>query len=215
MDIIKLVEKPTWRDLLIRLVEKKDMDPWDIDIIELTNGFVEHIKNMKSFDLKVPANLLLAAAILLKFKSKIIGFEESPVMEEAQDEMEVTQVDGEYVLTTKQRFPPKRKVSMEELMKAMEEAIRMENFGVRKTKQTKLPEIVFTPTDNEEKITKIFERVKEKADEDGMVLFSELLFDETVEEKINVFIPIIYLAHDNKVKVWQEELFGDLFVKLM
>lgn len=215
MDIIKLVEKPTWRDLLIRLVEKKDMDPWDIDIIELTNGFVEHIKNMKSFDLKVPANLLLAAAILLKFKSKIVGFEESPVIEEAPDEMEVTQVDGEYILTTKQRFPPKRKVSMEELMKAMEEAIRMENFGVRKTKQTKLPEIVFTPTNNEEKIIRIFERVKEKADDEGMVLFSELLFDETVEEKINVFIPIIYLAHDNKVKVWQEELFGDLFVKLM
>lgn len=47
LDIEKIVEKPTWRTVLVELITTKKLDPWDVDIIALTEGFLEKIKEMQ------------------------------------------------------------------------------------------------------------------------------------------------------------------------
>ena len=40
-DVIALVNKEaTWRDLLMDLVDKNKLDPWNIDIIEIVDSYV-------------------------------------------------------------------------------------------------------------------------------------------------------------------------------
>ncbi|MCS7109693.1 MAG: segregation/condensation protein A, partial [Candidatus Micrarchaeota archaeon] len=80
--IEKLVYKPTWREILIEIVDSNNLDPWNIDIAIVTNSYIEKIKNMKIEDLHIPANVILAASILLRFKAQAFVFEEPEPIEE-------------------------------------------------------------------------------------------------------------------------------------
>ena len=80
-DLQKLVSEATWRELLISLVESNQIDPWDIDIAKLVEGYMSVIKSIKLMDLRMQANFALAASILLKMKSdrfQVFAVEEEP-----------------------------------------------------------------------------------------------------------------------------------------
>ena len=69
MDIVMGEDEITWKTMLYDLVKAEGMDPWDIDISKLTRNFIDMIKTMKKMDLRVSGKVLLASALLLKFKS--------------------------------------------------------------------------------------------------------------------------------------------------
>src|SRR5271167_4188985 len=87
-DVIDLVyNEATWRDLLVDLVEKNKLDPWNIDIIEIVDKYIDTVKKLKVLDLRVPANIILAAAILLRLQSNYISLQDYDDTGEAAEEM--------------------------------------------------------------------------------------------------------------------------------
>lgn len=56
--------------LAYRMVEEGKLDPWNVDIVELANVYLEEIKKMEVLDMRIPARAVLAAAFLLKKKSR-------------------------------------------------------------------------------------------------------------------------------------------------
>jgi len=83
-DLEKFVEEATWKDILIDLVKKNELDPWDIDIALLVDKYLETIKKIKLLDLRVPANIMLASALLVRLKSDMLSLQES--YEESSEE---------------------------------------------------------------------------------------------------------------------------------
>ncbi len=81
LNLEELVAQPTWRDELRLMVEEESLDPWNIDIADIADKFVQRIHKFKTLDLVLPANLILAAAILLHLKSEALKFEEEQVQE--------------------------------------------------------------------------------------------------------------------------------------
>ena len=219
VNLEKLVAQPTWREMLFDLVVKEELDPWNIDLVDITSKYLESIKKMQTLDLHIPANLILAASILLRFKSDAIRLEEDePVVEEETFISEGEEPVEIPMLELRTRIPPKRKVSLDELVQAMEEVFedqkKREEVAARpkiKPKMLiKLPEF-----DIEEKMGSTLERIKSSADSEGMVTFSSLLNDGTREDVVHELLPLLFLANNGTVRIFQEKFFGEIFIQLL
>jgi segregation and condensation protein A len=56
-------------EILLNLAKSGEIDPWGIDIVEVTDKFLNRIEEMKLMDLRISGRTLLYAAILLRMKS--------------------------------------------------------------------------------------------------------------------------------------------------
>ena len=59
-------------DLLLHLIEKEEMDIYDIQISQITERYLEYINLMEQLDLDVASEFLVMAATLLHIKSQSI-----------------------------------------------------------------------------------------------------------------------------------------------
>ena len=71
-------------DLLLHLIEKNKVDIYDIPIVEITNQYMEYIRQMQREDLNVMSEFLVMAATLLDIKCKMLLPKE--VNEEGEEE---------------------------------------------------------------------------------------------------------------------------------
>ncbi|MCX8196755.1 MAG: segregation/condensation protein A [Candidatus Micrarchaeota archaeon] len=214
----KIVAIPTWREVLLDLVAAKKLDPWNIDIVEITTGYLERIKKMELLDLRIPANLILAAAILVRFKAYALKFEE-----ETQEAVEETYVEENAepevipVLELRTRIPPKRMVTLDELLVAMEKV-----FEEQKRREEKARKIEIQPVINiqlpefniEEKMEEVYQRVLKEKDSEGLATFSSLLKERTPVEIISVLIPLLHLVQAKRLSLFQEKFFGEIFIRV-
>ncbi|HYE83829.1 MAG TPA: segregation/condensation protein A [Clostridia bacterium] len=59
-------------DLLLHLIEKAEVDIYDIPIAEITDQYLQYISMMEIHDLEVSSEFLVMAATLLEIKSKML-----------------------------------------------------------------------------------------------------------------------------------------------
>ena len=71
-------------DLLLHLIDKNKIDIYDIPIVEITNQYMEYIRNMQKEDLNVMSEFLVMAATLLDIKCRMLLPKE--VNEEGEEE---------------------------------------------------------------------------------------------------------------------------------
>ncbi len=215
--IEELVHKPTWREMLLEIVDSNNLDPWNIDISVVTNSYIEKIRKMKIDDLHIPANVVLAASILLRFKAQAFEFEEQqPTMEEMYIEEGLESAPLE-MIQLKMRIQPKRAITLPDLINALEDAIKIE--VKREKEKVVLPAVLeFKPPEYDiEKETKnVYESISKHSDENGMILFSELLklMDKRgPKETVLTLLPLLHLCQKSKITVEQEEFFGDIIIQ--
>lgn len=72
-------------DLLLALVKEKNIDIFDVDLIELTNQYLEIIKNLKPNDFDMASEYLVMAATLIHLKVRMI-LQDPEVEEEVRKE---------------------------------------------------------------------------------------------------------------------------------
>ncbi len=71
-------------DLLLHLIDKNKIDIYDIPIVEITNQYMEYIRNMQREDLNIMSEFLVMAATLLDIKCQMLLPKE--VNEEGEEE---------------------------------------------------------------------------------------------------------------------------------
>ena len=59
-------------DLLLHLIEKNKVDIYDIPIAEITEQYLDYIRQMQSEDMNVMSEFLLMAATLLDIKCRML-----------------------------------------------------------------------------------------------------------------------------------------------
>ncbi|MFR1684138.1 MAG: segregation and condensation protein A [Roseburia sp.] len=72
-------------DLLLHLLDKNKVNIYDIPIVEITNQYMEYIREMKRQDLNVMSEFLVMAATLIDIKSKMLLPAKETEEEEAED----------------------------------------------------------------------------------------------------------------------------------
>ncbi|MDE1860399.1 MAG: segregation/condensation protein A [Candidatus Micrarchaeota archaeon] len=216
LDLVGLVNREaTWKEILIELVDKNQLNPWEIDLVYIIDRYVDTVKRMKVIDLRVPANIILAAAILLRLKSSILSLEEEEAEmppDEAPFERPVITVEG---LNFRLRLPPKRRISLKELIDALEEAIKVKENRMTSTgAQIQIP-ISIDNFDIELEADRVYGIIQRNMDRSNMVTFSNLSrLNEFNDILLELFIPLLFLAHDGKILLLQEKFFDEILISL-
>jgi len=215
LDLETLVAETNWKEMLIDLVETEKLDPWSIDIAVIADKFVEKVRALQMLDLHVAANVVLASSILLRMKTETLLFEEPE--EEPNGEIEARTVPQIPSLTLKLRLPPPRRLTLQELIGAIEEIMKIQqsNKKLLQPIQQNLIQINMNEKDIDALIEDTFESVKQNVDSYGLVTFSQLIKNKSLEDIIKTFIPLLFLEKNGKVELFQEEFFGEIFIKLL
>ncbi len=214
--LVEIIEKPTWKTLLVNTVRSEGMDPWSIDVALLVSKYGEKIRNMRLNDFRVPANVVLASAILVRYKSdswSLVPVE--PVVEEAFEEyeklglFEFPEIEATQRLTT-------RKVTLEELIQAIDQVM---DKTKKKASRVRVPIEVMEYTIGEREefqksIDEVYDRVLASVDSEKIALFSDLIEEKTRPAIVRTLLSLLHLACEEKVSVWQEKQFGEIFVSL-
>lgn len=102
-------------EILVNMAKQGKIDPWNIDIIDVTDKYLTHLFQSKSQNLRLTGRTILFASILLKLKSNILeGIEVSDF--EQQEEYNLD-YDDDSILDYEQDYvPTSNVVSIDEVL---------------------------------------------------------------------------------------------------
>ena len=211
---------------VFELVLERHINPWDIDLATFSNLYMEKVKN-KKINLVVAGKILLLAWKILRMQSEEIIKNMETKEEVYMDEIPewygddnafiYTQkvIENEIPLKPKIRRISKRKVTLIELINAFEEA-KEEISEKNKKKVTKkiITPASITETTHKENLEKEIKIVMEKISKlNGRAVPLKEIFDG--KEIIPILLPILFLAKDGVIYVWQENFpYGEIYIKL-
>jgi len=221
-------DEVTWQSLLHELIKKEQMNPWDINISLLTKHYIETIKKLKELDFRISGKVLLAAAILLKIKSdrllnedlsefdRLLTESKEGLAEELDLEEPQRQYDEKHPLIPRTPQPRKRKVSVFDLVKALEKALEVKQRRVMNS----IPPMDVKIPEKKRDITQVIREVYSKIisfftiNKQNKLTFSQLVPSQTKEDKIYTFIPLLHLTNQRKVNLEQKEHFGEIEIMI-
>ena len=103
-------------EILVNMAKQGKIDPWNVDIVEVTDKYLAHLFQSKARNLKLTGRTLLFAAILLKLKSNVL--EGIDIMDfEPQHEMDELNYDDDSELDYGEDYIPTNNViSIDEVL---------------------------------------------------------------------------------------------------
>ncbi len=209
-----IVSKPTWKEILLQLIDTKRLDPWNIDLVQIADDYMKKIREMEKISLVIPANIILAASILLRYKSEYLRFEEP--MQEVIVPLEEFEEMPQLELSA--RIPPKRQITIDELIQEMEKIIKYETTERVVKHRGGIDEFVNLPlrdVDIEKKMNEILGKIKNSIDNQGWTLFSRVIDRKDRIEVIYTLVSILHLTQKQAIDIKQDEIFGDIFIFLL
>lgn len=224
-------EELSWQSLLYELIRTERLDPWDIEISLLADKYLEAIQKLEEANFFISSKMLLACAILLKMKAERLNssflrkideliYGKKDEKKQIQEKVEI--FDGEIpFLIPKTPLPRQRKVSLEELMTALNKAIETESRRIRnfvRKKQSEKITTLFMPANTriplKERIKTI---IKELDRYFGELNKEEITFSDLApskNEKKSLFLPLLQLENHKKIYMKQYSPFNEIFIKL-
>lgn len=220
----------SWQSIIYDLIKTEQLDPWDIDIAVLADKYVETIRQLEDADFFISSKVLLACSLLLRLKSEILINSYIQDLNEAlygkkddkKYELERLEIEeGELpILAPKTPMTRHKKVTLQELMNALNQAIETENRRIKreiKEIQAEKSALTVMPKDGriplKVRIKTIFEVVLAHLKKGNPhVHFSFIA--PSKEEKLASFVPVLHLANDGKIFLRQKEHFGEVQITL-
>ncbi len=195
------------------MAKRGEIDPWNVDIVELTDRFLQRID-----DIRVSGRVILYASILLRMKAEILlneifGDEEENTDLDFED-FEVVDVDIELdVKPVKRRI--KRFTTLDELVKELR---RIEKLQERRKKRMKVRKI-FASFENvpheeniEEKIVEVYKDLLKLGKQE--LSFFNLVKGFDKGKKLMYYVSLLHLAFRRKLELKQDRLYDDIRVIL-
>lgn len=230
-------KQPDWQAIIYELINSEQLDPWDIDLVILTRKYFERILELEESDFYVSSKVLLAAALLLRIKSEFLlnkhikSIDEILFGKKEEDkpiyERIVIDEDDLPMLIPKTPLPRARKVTLNELIEALSQAIETESRRIKKEVAVKraiklshvdIPE--FRKIDLKDRIRQFYAKIlvnlkkrKEPEKHHNKLGYKDLIGEER-EEKLACFLPLLHLSNTKKLWLEQEEHLDEIWIYL-
>lgn len=218
----------SWQAIIYDLIKTEQLDPWNIDLAVLADKYVQIIQQLEEANFFISSKVLLACSLLLRLKSEILINSYIQDLNDAlygrqnekRQELEKIEIDENElpILIPKTPMSRHKKVTLKELMTALNKAIETENRrikreikGIQAKKSTLkiLPKNTFIPL--KVRIKTIFNVIKNHiSNGNNHLKFSHLA--PAKEEKIASFVPILHLSNNGKIHLWQETHFEEIYM---
>jgi segregation and condensation protein A len=236
-----IVEDPV--EILVRMAERGEIDPWNIDIIEVTDKFLTELDRCRQLNLQLSGRTLFFAATLLRMKSEHLelldvtdedgGGEEgdsfgdefgSALDSEAEYSGRlgpIERLEHEIQRRLDRKNMRKSPVTLFELILELKN-IEKEERRRRRMNTPSTDDSLFNADDvvgiahdegYQESSMTTLMEYLEGIEVDGEMTLAELC--TTLGWGIpEVYIPLLFLALDGRCSLRQEEFFGDIYVQI-
>jgi segregation and condensation protein A len=225
-------------EILVGMAERGEIDPWNVDIVEVTDRFLEELERMRELDLRISGRTLFFAATLLRMKSEYLeedDTDEEECFEEGDDYGDDFALDGNFAFDEisepierlereikrrigrkKQR---KRPVTLYELIKDLKTAEKEERRRTRR--RVVAPPLLIEAEDvvgiaHEENfqdasdsVMRCFEAVEAR---ENRVTLDDLCSEMGCGLR-EAYIPLLFLMIERKLVLFQDEFFGELTIE--
>ncbi len=216
--ITNVLEEPI--EILVNLAKSGEIDPWNIDIVEVTDKFLRQVEELEKMDLRMSGRTLLYAAILLRMKSNVL-VEVNTSEEVIDDEFPDFAVSDYPVPALPLRRSSRRPVTLEELLSELKKAElvekrRFERFEYKKEERRATVEEVLSiahEEDIESRVSRMRELLGELFKKQNNIKFSDLAYPLDRTGRIMAYLSLLFLATKKEIWLEQEELFGELFIR--
>lgn len=227
LDIVVQKDELTWQSMIYELVKHENMNPWDVDVTRLAKRYIQMLKKLKQLDFRVSGKVVLAAAILLKIKSQRLLSDDIGDLDRLMNPEEVSEQEfyddlesasregsGEIpALMPRTPQPRKRKVSIYDLMIALQKALEVRDRRILR----RIPSVRIEVPQRKIDITKLIAQVYEKitayfSSTSERLTFSKLTENASRETKVHNFVSLLHLANvdHRKIDLIQKEHFGEI-----
>jgi segregation and condensation protein A len=221
---------------VFELVVNQQMNPWDINLIEFSKMYLARVRKASELNLIIAGKIVYMAWEILKLQSEqVLQRVDRPEQVEMMfdgwnpDNLDIF-VDpfelgtGEMMLHTEEmpidekvRRKAERPVTLIDLLDAFEEAKKESDIRQELSKfmqKYRRPEFddKAHKENLEEDIALVWERIQKCGQ--GSVPITDL-YATGKEDRVKVFISILFLARMGKIQIWQEKLpYGEIFMEL-
>ncbi|MFH1503383.1 MAG: segregation/condensation protein A [Candidatus Diapherotrites archaeon] len=219
-----------WQEIIYDLINTEQLNPWDINILVLTEKYFQKIQELEKSDFFISSKVLYAASLLLRIKSEILlnsylksiddilfGRKEE-IKKAAFERIELGEEIPE--LIPRSPLPRFKKVTLKELMESLNKAITTENRRIKKeiiNKNALTESSISLPKRNfniKDKIKEILDKLTSSFNSDKRhkkISYSEFARGKT-EEKINSFAPLLHLENQKKIWLEQKNHFEEIYI---
>ncbi|WP_435144077.1 segregation/condensation protein A [Halobaculum sp. P14] len=247
-------------ELLVQLAEDGEIDPWDIDVVEVTDAFLDRLD---STDLRTSGRALFYASVLLRMKSDaMLGDDDDEDADEVEPWEEafrdgpmeagdapaddgfdpVSALEDEMDRRLDRKSTRGSPETLDELVRELREAERgswwkesreydtsesprgfsrgtqtLEYHGADDLRREGEPgEDDVTGTTHEEDIDAVIDDVRGELRPQYDRGRTEVLFREirgAGQTPVMTYLALLFLAHRGEIRLQQDDLFGDLWVK--
>ena len=227
-------------EILVQLAEKGDIDPWDIDIIDVTDKYLRALNKSPRENLLNAGRGIFFASVLLRLKSDILlNISNETLLASQQTEnyfpeddllngneeirLDLSKLESFLIRSSLSKQQRKKRISLGDLIFALQQAEEEEE---RRATRSKLrAERAFTivapetPDDffeiaQEEDIDDVVERIEAIIEEhltsEKPITLSFL--SEILNNKTKPFLALLFLTHSQKVVLEQKEFYGEVFI---
>lgn len=224
---IKLPEFEGPLDLLLYLIKKNEIDIYDIPIAKITEQFLEYIEIMKALSIEVASEFIVMAAYLIYIKSCMLlpKNELEEAMNEIEDpRMELVQQLVEYkelkeiTENLKKIYNKQRLVFFRENQQDKQRIIFLDELSldalalcfyelIEKNKEN----IVYISKETltiEDKIKEIIKLLRKSK----FLKLSEITKEAKIKELVIIFLAILQLIKDRKIRAYQSKEFSDIYL---
>lgn len=220
-------------DLLFHLIERAELDIYDIPIAKITGEYLDYIEDLEGVDLDSAGEFLLMAVRLLEIKSKLLlPKQQTDTEEEREDEtdprIELAQRLMEYKLFRDSVFFLQENAKERDLLFTRQSCTAEELFpegrplegltvldlvrALQKVKKRLAPPTF--PLGKNKKIS-VPKRIEELSEffrkQQGECVFEELFAqDYSWVEAVATFLALLVLVERGKILIKQETVFGEI-----
>ena len=222
-------------DLLCHLIDKNKMNIYDINLSEITDQYIEFLKEQEKLNLEIASEFVVMASTLLFLKSKNL------LPKQEEEEEEITEEELIRRIIEYKKFEEISKVLREKYIifsnryYGFEEKIDLPKQKLeKKYDEAIIPEIYENLVEkNNEKINQNAKNIEKIAITDNYTVASKVreMFRVLIKQKrfvfnklfsikkhnkqevVTAFSGLLELSRRSKVETIQEELFGDITVE--
>lgn len=223
-------------DLLCHLIEKNKMNIYDINLSEITEQYIEYLRQMESMDLEIASEFLVMASTLLFLKSKKL------LPKQEEEEEELTEEELIRRIIEYKKFKEISKTLKEQYLENSNRYYKnQEEIKLPKQKIEKEYDNLVIPTiyknlieRNSQKINQNAKNIEKIAITDNYTVASKVkemykilvkqkrfvfnkfysLKQRNKQEVVTAFSGLLEMSRRSKVQTNQQELFGDINVEL-
>ena len=229
-------------EILVNMAKQGKIDPWNIDIIDVTDKYLTHLFQSKSQNLRLTGRTILFASILLKLKSNILeGIEVTDF--EPQDEYVIEDYDDDQ-LDYELDYPTSNVVSIDEVLQ------RRTSVKLNHSRVVTLRDLVrqlefYEMLDKKQSLKNAHERAKRRVRNYAKLTADDIVnlaHDEYIEQgverlranlgeilerqdkielneltllgmdRISAYISLLFLTVDSDYDLVQDDFYSDLYV---